>query len=170
MAILEIFPSVEDRRAVRASQGRVWWNAHTVPSYRVLPLSPRHSELSARGFMGFCYLFLSGSRVPGDSWMSARLGEILIKESLITSAPLKQALEYQKQHGGRLGSCLMKMGFITDDQTTSVLSPQYGFPSIYLKYYKVDASVIKLIPQYTAMRYQIVLLSRVCSTLTIAMT
>src|SRR5437870_2604829 len=139
-------------------------------SYRVLPLSPRHSELSARGFTGFCYLFLSGSRVPGDSWMSARLGEILIKESLITSEQLKQALEYQKQHGGRLGSCLMKMGFITDDEITAVLSRQYGVPSINLKYYEVDAAVVKLIPQDTAVRYQIVPLSRVGSTLTIAMT
>ena len=102
--------------------------------------------------------------------MSARLGEILIKESLITSEQLKQALEYQKQHGGRLGSCLMKMGFITDDEITAVLSRQYGVPSINLKYYEVDAAVIKLIPQDTAVRYQIVPLSRVGSTLTIAMT
>jgi len=102
--------------------------------------------------------------------MSGRLGEILIKESLITSEQLNQALEYQKQQGGRLGSCLMKLGFITDDEITAALSRQYGVPSINLKYYEVDASVIKLIPQDTAVRYQIVPLSRVGSTLTIAMT
>ncbi|MBI3669058.1 MAG: type IV-A pilus assembly ATPase PilB [Acidobacteria bacterium] len=102
--------------------------------------------------------------------MSGRLGEILIKESLITSGQLQQALDYQKQHGGRLGSCLMKMGFITDDEITAVLSRQYGVPSINLKYYEVDANVIKLIPQETAVRYQVVPLSRVGSTLTIAMT
>ena len=102
--------------------------------------------------------------------MSVRLGEILIKESLITAEQLSQALEYQKQHGGRLGSCLMKLGFVTDDEITAVLSRQYGVPSINLKYYEVDASVIKLIPQDTAIRYQVVPLSRVGSTLTIAMT
>ncbi len=102
--------------------------------------------------------------------MSARLGEILIKESLISADQLKQALAYQHQHGGRLGTCLMKMGFITDDEITEVLSRQYGVPSINLKYYEVDPSVIKLIPQDTAVRYQIVPLSRVGSTLTIAMT
>ena len=102
--------------------------------------------------------------------MSVRLGEILIKENLITSEQLKQALDYQKQHGGRLGTCLMKMGFISDDEITAVLSRQYGVPSINLKYYEVDANVIKLIPQDTAIRYQIVPLSRVGSTLTIAMT
>src|SRR6266436_1329974 len=102
--------------------------------------------------------------------MSSRLGEILIKESLITSDQLRQALEHQKANGGRLGTCLMKLGFISDDEITGVLSRQYGVPSITLKYYEVDASVIKLIPQDTAIRYQIVPLSRVGSTLTIAMT
>jgi len=51
-----------------------------------------------------------------------------------------------------------------------VLSRQYGVPSINLKYYEVDPSVIRLIPQDTAVRYQVVPLSRVGSTLTIAMT
>ncbi len=102
--------------------------------------------------------------------MSSRLGEILIKESLITSDQLRQALEHQKAHGGKLRTCLMKLGFISDDEITGVLSRQYGVPSINLKYYEVDATVIKLIPQDTAVRYQIVPLSRVGSTLTIAMT
>ncbi len=102
--------------------------------------------------------------------MSGRLGEILIKESLITSEQLQKALDYQKHNGGRLGSVLMKLGFVTDDEITGVLSRQYGVPSINLKYYEVDAAVIKLIPQDTAIRYQIVPLSRVGSTLTIAMT
>jgi type IV pilus assembly protein PilB len=102
--------------------------------------------------------------------MSARLGEILIKESLITADQLKQALEYQKKNGGRLGTCLMKMGFVKDDEITQVLSRQYGVPSINLKYYEVESSVIKLIPQETAVRYQVVPLSRVGATLTIAMT
>src|SRR5580765_4417640 len=102
--------------------------------------------------------------------MSSRLGEILIKESLITSEQLRQALDHQKSNGGRLGTSLMKLGFISDDEITGVLSRQYGIPSINLKYYEVDVAVIKLIPQDTAVRYQIVPLSRVGSTLTIAMT
>jgi type IV pilus assembly protein PilB len=102
--------------------------------------------------------------------MSSRLGEILIKENLITSDQLRQAIEQQKASGGRLGTCLMKLGFISDDEITGVLSRQYGVPSINLKYYEVESAVIKLIPQDTAIRYQIVPLSRVGSTLTIAMT
>jgi type IV pilus assembly protein PilB len=102
--------------------------------------------------------------------MSARLGEILVKENLINQDQLKKALEFQKQNGGRLGAVLVKMGIVTDDEVTAVLSRQYGVPSINLKYYEVDPQVTKLIPQETAIRYQIVPLSRVGSTLTIAMT
>ena len=102
--------------------------------------------------------------------MSVRLGEILLKESLITQDQLDKALEFQRSNGGKLGSCLTKMGFITDDDITGVLSRQYGVPSINLKYYEIDPNVIKLIPQDTALRYQVVPLSRVGSVLTIAMT
>ena len=79
--------------------------------------------------------------------MSARLGDILVKENLITAEQLKQALEMQKQKGGRLGTCLVKLGFVTDDEVTAVLSRQYGVPSINLKFYEVDPAVIKLIPR-----------------------
>jgi type IV pilus assembly protein PilB len=102
--------------------------------------------------------------------MSGRLGEILVKESLITSDQLKQAVEHQKKNGGRLGTALTKLGFVRDDEITQVLSRQYGVPSINLKYYEVEPAVIKLIPQETAARYQVVPLSRVGATLTIAMT
>src|ERR1700678_3145827 len=108
----------------------------------------------------------SRSRTP----MSSRLGEILVKDSLISADQLKQALEHQKKTGGRLGTCLVKLGLVSDDDITAVLSPQYGVPSINLKFYEVDPAVIKLVPQETAIRYQIVPLSRVGSTLTIAMT
>ena len=102
--------------------------------------------------------------------MSVRLGEILLKESLITQDQLQKALDFQRQNGGKLGSCLTRLGFITDDDITGVLSRQYGVPSINLKYYEIDPNVIKLIPQDTAIRYQVIPLSRVGSVLTIAMT
>jgi type IV pilus assembly protein PilB len=102
--------------------------------------------------------------------MSSRLGEILVRDSVISQDQLKQALDYQKKEGGRLGTCLVKLGIVSDEDITAVLSRQYGVPSINLKFYEVDPTVIKLIPQETAVRYQIVPLSRVGSTLTIAMT
>ena len=100
--------------------------------------------------------------------MPSQIGELLIKENLITAEQLETALKHQRQHGGRLGSILINLGFVQDDDITSVLSRQYGVPSINLAYFEIDPSVIKLIPVETAQKYMIVPLSRVGSTLTIA--
>jgi type IV pilus assembly protein PilB len=89
---------------------------------------------------------------------------------LITQDQLQKALEFQRANGGKLGSCLTKMGYITDDDIIGVLSRQYGVPSINLRFYEIDPIIIKLIPQDTAQRYQVIPLSRVGSVLTIAMT
>jgi len=101
--------------------------------------------------------------------MSGKLGEILLKENLISADQLKKALDHQKQAGGRLGNSLVKLGFLSDDEVTAVLSRQYGVPSINLSYFEVDQNVIKLIPMETASKYQILPLSRVGSSLTVAM-
>ena len=101
--------------------------------------------------------------------MSGKLGEILLKENLISPDQLKQALEHQKANGGRLGNSLVKLGFLSDDEVTAVLSRQYGVPSINLAYFEVDSNVIKLIPMETALKYQVLPLSRVGSSLTLAM-
>ncbi|HVN80990.1 MAG TPA: type IV-A pilus assembly ATPase PilB [Terriglobia bacterium] len=101
--------------------------------------------------------------------MSSKLGDLLVKENLISSQQLKEALEFQRVNGGRLGNCLIKLGFVTDDEITAILSRQYGVPSINLSFFDVDPTVVKLIPVETAQKYQILPLSRVGSTLTIAM-
>jgi len=101
--------------------------------------------------------------------MSSKLGDLLVKENLISQQQLKEALEHQRVNGGRLGNCLIKLGFVTDDEITAILSRQYGVPSINLSFFDVDPSIVKLIPIETAQKYQILPLSRVGSTLTIAM-
>ncbi len=101
--------------------------------------------------------------------MSSKIGDLLVRENLISQQQLKEALEHQRVNGGRLGNCLIKLGFVTDDEITAILSRQYGVPSINLSFFDVDAAVVKLIPMETAQKYQILPLSRVGSTLTIAM-
>jgi type IV pilus assembly protein PilB len=102
--------------------------------------------------------------------MAVRIGELLLKEKRITPAQLQEALNYQKTNGGKLGFNIVKLGFVKDDEITSLLSKQYGVPSINLTQFEIDAGVIKLIPSETAHKYQIVPLSRSGATLTIAMT
>ena len=102
--------------------------------------------------------------------MTSRLGEILLKEGVITQQQLMKTLEFQRVNGGKLGSCLTKLGLITEDEITGVLARQYGVPAINLRHYEIDPEVIKLIPQDIALRYQLVPLSRVGSVLTVAAT
>ncbi len=101
--------------------------------------------------------------------MSAKLGEILVRENLISPQHLRQALDYQREHGGRLGYNLVKLGLLPDDTITAVLSRQYGIPSVNLELFNIDDSVIRLIPQEVAQKYSVLPLSRVGATLTLAM-
>ncbi|MCL5005065.1 MAG: type IV-A pilus assembly ATPase PilB [Acidobacteria bacterium] len=101
--------------------------------------------------------------------MSGKLGELLTEENLITPAQLQEALDYQRINGGRLGSSLVKLGILTEDEIAAILSRQYGIPSITLAYFEVDSSVIKIIPMESALKYQVLPLSRVGSSLTLAM-
>src|SRR6187401_742228 len=102
--------------------------------------------------------------------MPVRIGDLLLKEKRITPAQLQEALSYQKTNGGKLGYNLVKLGFVKDEEITSLLSKQYGVPSINLTQFEIDPGVIKLIPSETAHKYQIVPLSRSGATLTTAMT
>ena len=101
--------------------------------------------------------------------MSAKLGEILVRENLITPQQLRDALEYQRNNGGRLGSNLVKLGVVSDDVITAVLSRQYGVPSINLELFQIEPEVIKLISHEVALKYSVLPVSKVGASLTLAM-
>ncbi|MCY3758058.1 MAG: type IV-A pilus assembly ATPase PilB [Acidobacteria bacterium] len=100
--------------------------------------------------------------------MAVNLGDLLVRENLISRQQLRQALEYQKVHGGRLGYCLIRLGWVTGEDISAILCRQFGLPSINLPFFKVDPSVVKLIPPATARKYQVLPLSRDGTTLTVA--
>jgi type IV pilus assembly protein PilB len=101
--------------------------------------------------------------------MSAKLGEILVRENLITTQQLREALDYQRTNGGRLGSNLVKLGIISDDVITAVLSRQYGVPSVNLELFQIEDATIKLLSQDVALKYTVLPISKVGATLTLAM-
>jgi type IV pilus assembly protein PilB len=101
--------------------------------------------------------------------MSAKLGEILVREKMLSAQQLREALEYQREHGGRLGFNLVKLGMVSDETITAVLSRQYGVPSINLSLFDIDETVTRLIPREVAEKYSVLPLSKVGATLTLAM-
>ncbi len=100
---------------------------------------------------------------------SARLGDMLVKASLISKDQLAKALQQQETSGGRIGSNLVKLGFISEDDITSFLSRQYGVPSINLSHFEIDPGVIKLIPSEIAQKHQVIPINRTGNVLTVAM-
>ncbi|HYS79330.1 MAG TPA: type IV-A pilus assembly ATPase PilB [Anaeromyxobacteraceae bacterium] len=101
--------------------------------------------------------------------MSGRLGELLVRENLISLQQLQKAQEDQRKTGGRIGSLLVRSGAIAEGDLTNFLSKQYGVPAISLKDFDVDDEVIKLIPKTIAEKHQVVPVNRAGSSLIIAM-
>ena len=101
--------------------------------------------------------------------MTDRIGELLLRERLITTDQLKKAIDEQKKNGGRLGYNLTKLGYITEGDLSGFLSRQYGIPTIDLANHEVDHEIVKLIPEDVAKKYQAIPVSRTGSTLVIAM-
>ncbi len=75
-----------------------------------------------------------------------RLGELLLREKRVTPAQLQEALNHQQANGGRLAASLVKLGILRDEDITSILSRQYGVPSINLIEYDLDPAVVRLCP------------------------
>ncbi len=100
---------------------------------------------------------------------SNRLGELLVRSKLLNEDQLNKAIKEQKLNGGRLGSSLIRMGYIQEEDLSAFLSRQYGVPSINLAEFEIDPAVIKLVPSEVAQKYQIVPINRAGSTLIIAM-
>jgi len=101
--------------------------------------------------------------------MAAKIGQLLLAANLVTEEQLQEALNLQKKEGGRLGSKLVKLGYLTTEKLVSFLSKQFGVPSINLSDYTIAPSVLKLIPAEMAKKYLIIPVARVGATLTVAM-
>ncbi|MBA7621581.1 Type II secretion system protein E [subsurface metagenome] len=98
-----------------------------------------------------------------------KLGKFLLEENLVTQEQLDKALKDQEVHGGRLGTNLMKLGYITEKQLISILSKQYNVPGVDLSTMDIEDGILKLIPSNIATKYELIPLSRIGKTLTVAM-
>ena len=97
-----------------------------------------------------------------------KLGEILLREGLITQEQLRKALLEQKNSGMRLGYTLVKLGFIEETEVSKMLARQYRMPAVDLSRFEVDAKILKLIPPDIATKHTVLPLKREGRTLTVA--
>ncbi|MBW2731116.1 MAG: type IV-A pilus assembly ATPase PilB [Deltaproteobacteria bacterium] len=99
----------------------------------------------------------------------SRIGELLVRENLISHQQLQQAQKQSKDSGGRLGYSLTKMGYIAEADLTNFLSKQYGVPSINLSEFDIDEDVLNLIPKEVAQKHQCIPINRAGASLIVAM-
>ncbi len=98
-----------------------------------------------------------------------RIGEFLLKERKITEEQLQHALEVQKKEPGKLGSILIRLGYVNEEDIAQVLSKQFGYPSINLAKFEIDEKVIELIKPDIARKHVVIPIHRIGSNLTLAM-
>lgn len=101
--------------------------------------------------------------------MSGRLGELLVRENLISVQQLRKAQDEQKKSGARIGSALIKTGAIEESKLTDFLSKQYGVPAINLKDFDIDPEIIRLVTKEVALKHLVVPVNRAGASLIVAM-
>ncbi|MGD0336771.1 MAG: ATPase, T2SS/T4P/T4SS family [Candidatus Omnitrophota bacterium] len=101
--------------------------------------------------------------------LKERLKDILINNKLLTEEQLQEALEVQKQKGGRLSGIIVDLKFLKENELASILSEGLGCPVIDLKRFKIDGEIAKIISPDIARHYQIIPLSKMGDTVTLAM-
>ncbi|MFH1281759.1 MAG: hypothetical protein ABIH91_03480 [Candidatus Omnitrophota bacterium] len=98
-----------------------------------------------------------------------RLTEILIHNKLITVEHLAQALKVQAAKGGKLSDIVVELKFVKENELINALSEGLGLPLIDLKRFKIDLDIVKIIPVNIARHYQIIPISKMGDTITLAM-
>ena len=98
-----------------------------------------------------------------------KIGEFLQQEGKISQEQLNHALEVQKKEPGKLGSVLIRLGFVTEEDIAQALSKQFGYPSINLSKFDVGERVLELIKPEIARKHVVMPVHRIGSILTLAM-
>ncbi|HYV44914.1 MAG TPA: type IV-A pilus assembly ATPase PilB [Myxococcaceae bacterium] len=101
--------------------------------------------------------------------MSGRLGELLVRENLISVQQLRKAQEEQQKSGSRIGTALIKTGAIEESKLTDFLSKQYGVPAINLKDFDIDPEIIRLVSKEVAEKHLVIPVNRAGPSLIVAM-
>jgi type IV pilus assembly protein PilB len=99
----------------------------------------------------------------------SRLGELLLRDQMISAEQLQKAQEESRRSGDRLGNSLVKLGAIQEEDLTQFLSRQYGVPAINLSEFDIEPEVITLVPKDVAVRHKVVPVNRAGNSLIVAM-
>jgi type IV pilus assembly protein PilB len=108
-------------------------------------------------------------RPQAQSNVPDKLGELLVRSGRIDQTQLNEALALQKEQGGRIGTNLVKLGYLTEKQLVDALSQHFKVPAVDLNGMDIDEAVLKIIPADLARKYTILPVSKTGATITVAM-
>jgi type IV pilus assembly protein PilB len=100
--------------------------------------------------------------------VNERIGELLVRQNMLTAEQLKRARDEARSNGARLGHQITKLGYLQETELTEFVATQYGLPSIELGEFEIDPEVIKLIPEEVAIKHTVIPVNRAGSTLILA--
>jgi type IV pilus assembly protein PilB len=100
--------------------------------------------------------------------LNERIGELLVKENLLTTEQLRKAREEARSGGERLGAQITKLGFLQESELSEFVAKQYGVPGIDLDDFDIDPAVIALVPEEVALKHSVIPVNRAGSTLIVA--
>lgn len=98
-----------------------------------------------------------------------KIGELLLNDKKITEEQLQHALETQKKEPGKLGSVLIRLGYVAEEDIAQALSKQFGYPSINLSKFEINEKVTELIKPEISRKHVVMPVHRIGSILTLAM-
>ncbi|MDY0189407.1 MAG: type IV-A pilus assembly ATPase PilB [Desulfuromonas sp.] len=98
-----------------------------------------------------------------------RLGDLLIRNGLLTEEQFAKAINEQKMNKERFPATLIRLKYISEDDLAAFQSRQYGAPLIDLAEFEVDVNVVKLISADVVQKYHLIPISRAGAMLIVAM-
>jgi type IV pilus assembly protein PilB len=100
--------------------------------------------------------------------LNERIGQLLVKENLLSADQLSKARDEAAVKGQRLGAQITQLGFLDESELTDFVAKQYGVPSMDLEEVEIDPEVVALIPHEVAQKHNVIPISRAGSTLILA--
>ena len=100
--------------------------------------------------------------------MNERIGELLVRENLLSAEQLGRAQREATAKGVRLGAQITQLGYLEESELTDFVAKEYGVPSIDLDSFEIDAEVQVLIPEHVARKHNVIPVNRAGSTLILA--
>lgn len=100
--------------------------------------------------------------------MSVKLGDLLVKQGLITSEQMAQALEENKRNGTRFTQVLVNTGIVKDRQILQAMEKAFNMPGVDLTSFDIESQVLTLVPKEFCEKNLLIPLQKAGQTLVVA--